>query len=167
MLVNYGQLSGIRNKHKDEKIVLVKGTFDLFHIGHLNLLRRAKSLGDVLVVIVKSDEAVKLKGTERPFVDEYSRALIVDSIKYTDYCVIANEKNSIDYDGCLNEKDWLQYESYSRIIKELKPNIVIKQPDNCIPKCLLELYEKYSTKVIELERTEGISTTEIIDKIRR
>ena len=43
MLVNYGQLSGIRNKHKDEKIVLVKGTFDLFHIGHLNLLKKAKN----------------------------------------------------------------------------------------------------------------------------
>ena len=167
MLVNYGQLSDIRNKHKDESIVLVKGTFDLFHIGHLNLLRRAKSLGDVLVVIVKSDEAVKLKGTERPFVDEYNRALIVDSIKYTDYCVIANEKNSIDYHSDLGKNDRLQYERYSKIIKKIKPNIVIKQQDNCIPQCLLELYDKYSTKVIELERTEGISTTEIIDKIRR
>lgn len=167
MLVNYGQLSDIRNKHKDESIVLVKGTFDLFHIGHLNLLRRAKSLGDILVVIVKCDEAVKFKGTKRPFVDEYNRALIVDSIKYTDYCVIANEKNSRNYHSSLNEKDKLQFERYSRIIKELKPNIVIKQPDNCIPQCLLELYDKYSTKVIELERTEGISTTEIINKIRR
>ena len=167
MLVNYGQLSGIRNKHKDEKIVLVKGTFDLFHIGHLNLLRRAKSLGDILVVIVKCDEAVKFKGTKRPFVDEYNRALIVDSIKYTDYCVIANEKNSRNNHSSLNEKDKLQFERYSRIIKELKPNIVIKQPDNCIPQCLLELYDKYSTKVIELERTEGISTTKIINKIRR
>ena len=51
-------------KHKNDKIVMVKGTFDLFHIGHLNLLKKSKALGDVLVVVLKCDEAVKLKSTD-------------------------------------------------------------------------------------------------------
>ena len=65
------------------------------------------------------------------------------------------------------DKDKLQYERYSKIVNNLKPDIVIKQPDNNVPKCLLDLYKKGSTKVVEIERTKGISTTELIEKIRR
>ena len=65
------------------------------------------------------------------------------------------------------DKDKLQYERYSKIVNNLKPDIVIKQPDNNVPKCLLDLYKKCSTKVVEIERTKGISTTELIEKIRR
>ena len=49
------------------------------------MLRRAKALGDILVVLVKCDEALKPKGNDRPIIDEYQRAVIIDSIKYVDY----------------------------------------------------------------------------------
>lgn len=166
MIINCKEISKIREKHKDERIVLVKGTFDLFHIGHLNLLQKAKSLGEILVVVLKCDEAVKLKGSNRPIINEKNRAMIVDSIEYVDYCIVANEKSVLDNNSTLSGRDKIQYERYSRIIKELKPNILIKQPNNDIPASLLKLYEECSTQIIELERTEGISTTKLIEKIR-
>ena len=167
MIANYDELSKIREKHKNDKIVMVKGTFDLFHIGHLNLLKKSKALGDVLVVVLKCDEAVKLKSTDRPIIDETNRALIVDSIEYTDYCIIANKKFNIDNDIIFSENDKIQYERYSKIIKELKPNILVKQPNHDIPVSLLQIYKECSTQIREIERTEGISTTELIEKIRR
>ena len=167
MIINCDELFKIREKHKNDNIVLVKGTFDLFHIGHLNLLRRSKMLGDVLVVVLKCDEAVKLKGSDRPIINEEDRAFMVDSIKYTDYCIIANEKFTLDDESIVNERDKMQYERYSKIIKELKPDILIKQPNNDIPEALLKIYEDCSTKIIELERTGGISTTKLIEEIRR
>ena len=65
------------------KVVLTYGTFDLFHIGHLNLLRRARALGDRLIVAVSTDEfnAIKGKRTTIPFED---RLEIVKSIRYVD-----------------------------------------------------------------------------------
>lgn len=165
MIVNYDELSKIREKHKNNKIVMVKGSFDLFHIGHLNLLKSSKSLGDILVVVLKCDEAVKLKSFDRPIIDEKNRALIVDSIKYTDYCIIANQKFNIDND-MVAENERLQYERYSKIIKELKPNILVKQPNHDIPVSLLQIYKECSTQIVEIKRTEGISTTELIKKIR-
>jgi len=167
MIVSYDELSKIREKYKNKKIVMVKGTFDLFHIGHLNLLKKCKNLGDILVVVLKCDEAVKLKNIDRPIINEVDRAQLVDSIIYTDYTIIANQRFPIDNDIILNEKDKFQYETYSKIINELQPDILAKQPNHDIPIPLLKLYEKYSTQLIEVPRTEGISTTELIEKIRR
>ena len=65
------------------KKIITYGTFDLFHRGHLELLRRAKELGDYLVVGVSTDEFNKRKGKEciYPFKDRFK---IVESIKYVD-----------------------------------------------------------------------------------
>lgn len=68
------------------KIVITYGTFDLFHIGHLNLLKRLKELGDYLIVAVSTDEfnAGKDKQTIVPFSD---RIEIVRNIKYVDMAI--------------------------------------------------------------------------------
>ena len=92
MIITYEDLSRIRKENPDKKIVMLKGTFDLFHMGHLNMIRRAKALGDILVVLVKCDEAIKLKGPDRPIEDEQQRASIVDAIRYVDYTLIADRK---------------------------------------------------------------------------
>lgn len=69
-----------------KKIVITYGTFDLFHIGHLNLLKRLKELGDYLIVAVSTDEfnAEKNKQTIVPFSD---RIEIVRSVRYVDLAI--------------------------------------------------------------------------------
>ena len=66
-----------------KRIIITSGYFNPLHIGHLNLLKAAKNLGDILVVIVNSDMQAKLKGSVA-FMPESERAEIVKSIKYVD-----------------------------------------------------------------------------------
>ena len=66
-----------------KKIVITSGYFNPLHIGHMNLFREAKKLGDVLVVIVNNDEQVKLKGSV-PFMPENERTEIVKAVKHVD-----------------------------------------------------------------------------------
>jgi D-beta-D-heptose 7-phosphate kinase/D-beta-D-heptose 1-phosphate adenosyltransferase len=67
------------------KRVFVNGTFDIIHMGHLELLEFAKSLGDFLVVAIDSDRRVKqLKGPTRPINTEYERKQMLEAIRWVD-----------------------------------------------------------------------------------
>lgn len=67
------------------KKVFVNGTFDILHIGHLELLEFAKSLGDFLIVAIDSDRRVKeLKGPTRPINTEYERKQMLEAIRWVD-----------------------------------------------------------------------------------
>ena len=80
-----------------KKIVITSGFFNPIHIGHINLIRKAKQLGDFLVVIVNNDEQVKLKGSV-PFMAEQERIEIIKALKYANDVVL-----SIDKDGSVIE----------------------------------------------------------------
>lgn len=71
----------IRNK---KKIILCHGVFDLFHAGHLYSLKKAKELGDVLIVSLTSDRYVK-KGPSRPFFKFDQRADVIAGLSVVDY----------------------------------------------------------------------------------
>ena len=75
-----------------EKVIIVSGYFNPLHKGHLDLFKKAKSLGDKLWVIVNSDFQRELKGS-KPFMDENERLIIIQSIKYVDYALISNDKD--------------------------------------------------------------------------
>ena len=70
-------------KSVTEKTVITYGTFDMFHIGHLELLRRVRALGDRLVVAVSTDEFNELKN-KKTLIPYQQRAQIVEAIKYVD-----------------------------------------------------------------------------------
>jgi len=74
------------------KIVITSGYFSLIHIGHINLFREAKKLGDLLVVIVNNDEQVKIKGSV-PFMSEKERIEIVRAIRYVDEVFLSIDKD--------------------------------------------------------------------------
>lgn len=81
--------------------VITYGTFDTFHYGHLELLRRSKELGDCLIVAVSTDEFNAIKGKESKFPFE-KRVEWVQSIKYVDLVIPENnweqkEKDILDY----------------------------------------------------------------------
>lgn len=74
------------------KVIITSGFFNPLHIGHINLIREAKKLGDFLVVIVNNDEQVKIKGSI-PFMPEKERVEIIRAIKYVDEVFLSIDKN--------------------------------------------------------------------------
>ena len=76
-----------------KKVVITSGYFNPLHIGHINLIRDAKKLGDFLVVVVNNDQQVKLKGSV-PFMPEAERMEIIRALKYADEVMLSIDKDA-------------------------------------------------------------------------
>ncbi|MEK7019014.1 glycerol-3-phosphate cytidylyltransferase [Bacillus sp. FSL R9-9410] len=121
------------------KRVLTYGTFDLLHYGHINLVRRAKDLGDYLIVGISTDEFNALKGKESYFKFE-ERKMLLESIRYVDLVI--------------SENTWEQ-----KIEDIIKYEIdVFVMGDDWEGK--FDFLKEYC-EVVYLPRTEDISTTQI------
>ena len=121
------------------KRVITYGTFDLLHYGHINLLRRAKELGDYLVVALSTDEFNNIKNKKSYFNYE-KRKMILEAIRYVDEVI--------------PEEDWDQ-----KVIDVKERNIdVFVMGDDWKGKFD---YLKEYCEVVYLERTPDISTTQI------
>lgn len=127
------------------KTVITYGTFDLFHIGHLRLLQRAKALGDKLIVAVSTDEFNLQKG-KRAIIPFEHRAEIIKNLK----CV----------DMVISEQTWEQ--KVEDIIK-YKVDIFVMGDDW---KGKFDFLSQYC-EVVYLPRTEGISSTELKEVLQR
>ena len=125
------------------KRVITYGTYDLLHVGHINLLRRARELGDYLLVVLSSDEfnAIKNKKAYHPYED---REIILRSIRYVD--------------DVIPEYTWEQK------IKDVVDNDIdiFVMGDDWEGK--FDFLKQYC-QVVYLPRTEGISTTKIKDEL--
>lgn len=78
------------------KRIIVNGTFDVLHPGHIALLNYAKSLGDFLVVAIDADERVKqLKGTQRPINNQFERKLLLENLKAVDQVLIFDSSEEL------------------------------------------------------------------------
>src|SRR3990170_6507549 len=76
-------------QRRGQRVVLTNGCFDLLHVGHVRCLRRARELGDALIVAVNSDDSVRaLKGPGRPVVSEAARAEVLSALGCVDYVTI-------------------------------------------------------------------------------
>jgi len=149
MIVSLKKLKSIvkKLKRQNKKIVFTNGCFDIIHIGHITLLKKAKSLGDVLIVGLNSDVSVrKLKGKERPIVCQKDRAKVLDSIKYVDYVVVFDELTPY------------------RVITEIKPDILVKGKDYKIKEIV---GWGIVPKIVRINLLKDRSTTNIIEKIRK
>lgn len=83
---------GDRLRHEGRKIVFANGCFDLLHAGHVRYLQAARDEGDVLVVGVNGDEAVRsLKGPGRPLLPSTARAELVAAVEAVDYVLVFDE----------------------------------------------------------------------------
>lgn len=93
MIITYQRLQNIRQNHPNKKIVFLDGTFDLLSIGHIEILKKTKQFGDILVVGIMSDQWVReKKGRERPIRFEDERVALIDAVRYVDYSVLLNDQ---------------------------------------------------------------------------
>jgi FAD synthetase len=91
-------LFSITKKGRAEiRVVLVGGVFDLLHVGHIHTLKSAKSLGDVLVIVVATDTTVSnVKKNRKIYHDQNSRLELVSSIRFVDKAIIGTKKSIYD-----------------------------------------------------------------------
>lgn len=137
---------------KKYEIGFTDGVFDLFHIGHLNLLRSAKFYCNKLIVGVHSDDIVFKYKKHFPTINENDRKSIVESIKYVDKCVINNTRDKETlwklhrFNVLFIGDDWKGTDRWNEIEKTMKKNNV---------------------DVIYLPYTKGVSSTIIKKDIKK
>lgn len=128
------------------------GVFDMFHIGHLNILRRAKEICDYLIVGVTTDELCFARKHKYPVINERDRKEIVASIRYVDKVIYQINMNKIDIVKKFNVNvvfvgsDWKGTDSWNQYEKE---------------------FHNVGCNVIYLSHTEGVSSTMLRDKLHK
>ena len=112
-------------KMKKYKRGYTQGVFDMFHIGHLNLINHAKENCEYLIVGVNSDELVEAYKHKQPVIHEEDRAEIVRNIKAVDECVIAHTLDKIvmhgevPFDAIFIGDDWRGNDRWKKTIEDL------------------------------------------------
>jgi len=137
-----------RLQSSGKKVVFTNGCFDLLHPGHLDLLTRARGLGDALVVAINSDASVKrLKGPNRPVFPEQERGEILAALDVVDYVCTFDEDTPLE------------------TILEIRPDVLVKGADWTHNIVGSREVESWGGKVIALPLIEGQSTTGIIERV--
>ena len=142
------RIAGIIKKLKKSGkiIVFTNGCFDILHIGHIRLLKKAKSLGDVLVVGLNSDVSIRqIKGKCRPVVVENERAEILASISAVDLVVKFSQPTPY------------------KLIRRIMPDVLVKGADWQNGKII---GSEFAKKIVRVPIAKGHSTTGIIKKLK-
>lgn len=131
------------------KVVLVGGCFDILHYGHIHFLKKAKALGDYLIVLLESDKNIKrLKGEKRPIFGQDQRREMLESLHFVDEVIILSES--------------MKDEDYKKLVKDIKPNfIAITEGDPIIEKKRKQA-ESVGANLIEIPRLTVPSTSQIL-----
>ncbi|WP_396984724.1 adenylyltransferase/cytidyltransferase family protein [Nonomuraea sp. WAC 01424] len=104
------------------RLIATGGCFDLLHAGHVSLLRRARALGDALVVCVNSDDSVRrLKGSSRPVVDARDRVEVLRALSCVDAVLVFEEGRSCPSHGPCS--GWARSSSRSARCRDVRPAI--------------------------------------------
>lgn len=132
--------------------VMTNGCFDIFHIGHLQLINYSRGLGDELFIAINSDDSIKsLKGQNRPIMSEEYRLNFIKKIFGVSHAEIFNETDCTE------------------LVYKWKPNIYVKSNDYNIDnlnKKEKKALQDIKAEIIFMEITEDISTSKIISKIK-
>ncbi|MCX5718032.1 MAG: D-glycero-beta-D-manno-heptose 1-phosphate adenylyltransferase [Nitrospirae bacterium] len=133
-------------KAAGRKVVFTNGCFDIIHAGHVRYLREAKKLGNVLVIGLNSDKSVSIIKPGRPVNPQDHRAEILSSLEMVDYVTLFDEETPYE------------------LIKMLKPDVLVKGGDW---KKEDIVGSDIAKETRSLPYIKGISTTEIIEKIKK
>jgi len=127
------------------------GVYDMFHIGHLNILRRAKEQCDYLIVGISTDELVQKEKNKTPVIPWDERAEIVKAIRYVDEVVIQPDKNKLaawekyHFDKMFVGSDWKGTPEWNKFEEQFKP---------------------LGVEIVYLPHTDGISSTKLTNYIK-
>jgi glycerol-3-phosphate cytidylyltransferase len=136
---------------KQHKIGYTTGVFDLFHVGHLNILRKAKEQCEFLIVGVSTDELVMEYKNKMPVIPYADRAEIIEGIKYVDMVVpqVNRDKFSawenLKFDAMFVGDDWKGSPLFSEVERKFK---------------------RVGVEIVYFPYTKGVSTTELKHKIQ-
>lgn len=136
---------------KKYKVGYTTGVFDMFHIGHLNILKRAKEQCEYLIVGVSTDEVVQTYKHKTPIIPFEQRMAIVEAIKYVDKVVpqITMDKmeawKNIKFNVMFHGNDWQNSALYDDYVKK---------------------FAEVGVDVVFLPHTDGISSTDIAKKLK-
>ncbi len=137
---------------KKYEIGYTTGVFDLFHIGHLNILKRAKEQCEYLIVGVSTDELVESYKHKTPVIPFEERTAIVEAIKYVDKVVVQESMDKFSaweklrFNVVFHGDDWKNSSMYDRYIDEFK---------------------KVGVDVVFLPHTDGVSSTQIAQRLNK
>ncbi len=126
------------------------GVYDMFHIGHLNILKRAKEQCDYLIVGVSTDELVRNDKNKTPIIPFHERCAIVEAIKYVDKVVPQSNKNKFEaweqyqFNKMFVGSDWKGTPQWEAFEKQFTP---------------------VGVEIIYLDHTDGISSTILRDRL--
>lgn len=129
---------------KEYKIGYTTGVYDMFHIGHLNIIKRAKEQCDYLIVGVSTDELVQRDKNKTPIIPFAERVAIVESIKYVDKVVPQEDKNKLGawekyhFNKMFVGSDWKGSDAWNNFEKQFAP---------------------LGVEIVYLDHTDGISST--------
>lgn len=135
-----------RQAEEGRRVVFTNGCFDVLHRGHVDLLREARSRGDVLVVGINDDESVRrLKGPARPLVPQEDRAEVVAALEMVDRVVFFSE------------------DTPGKLIDALVPDVLVKGADYAIDEIVgRDTVEGAGGEVVRVSLTSGRSTRGLI-----
>lgn len=126
------------------------GVYDMFHIGHLNIIKRAKEQCDYLIVGVSTDELVEHDKNKAPIIPFIDRCTIVESIKYVDQVVAQTNKNKFEawekyhFNKMFVGSDWKGTPQWKEFEKQFVP---------------------VGVEIVYLDHTDGISSTILRDRL--
>jgi D-beta-D-heptose 7-phosphate kinase/D-beta-D-heptose 1-phosphate adenosyltransferase len=141
-------VSSLRARGK--KIVTLNGSFDVIHAGHLHILKEARRQGDILIVGINSDTSVRQnKGPDRPFIGEGDRAALLLAVRHVDYVHIFDEPTPMAF------------------LEQIRPDVHVNGSEygrDCIE---APTVRAHGGRVHIVDRLPGLSTSELVERIRR
>lgn len=147
------EMARIREDYRNSglRVVFTNGCFDVLHRGHVDYLDAARRMGDVLIIGLNSDESVRrLKGAGRPIVTEEDRVAVLSALASVDHVVLFSEDTPL------------------LLIEAIRPDVLVKGgdyvPDEIVGAAAVR---SYGGEVVVAPKTEGVSTSGIIERIAR
>ena len=132
------------------KKVLVGGCFDILHVGHVGFLKKARSFGDYLIVLLESDENIKkLKGKGKPIFNLKERIAVLKAIKYVDKIIVVAKNPT--------------HETYLKLIKKIKPNIIAITEGDILEKHKLNQAKLVGAKLKVIKKYKNYSSSKVVN----